>query len=233
MDRRIIRVLMLGVALSGLGVSARAQTVLSLSAIGQQRVMPDEMVASLQVQATAAHAAAAQDAMNSAMKKALDLARAVPGVVATTNSYNVFKITPEDQSVPPKFQASQNLQLVVPSVQGGPPESFSALLAELQQNGLLLNNLDGDLSRDGQLRAQQAAIADAIGQIQAQAAMIAGRLKENVGEIKTLNVNMDGQGPMPPGPRMMMSAMAAPQAAPDRVTVEANVSATIALSSAH
>ena len=41
---------------------------------------------------------------------------------------------------------------------------------------------------------------DAIGQIQAQAAMIAARLKENVGEIKTLNVNMDGQGPMPPGP---------------------------------
>jgi uncharacterized protein YggE len=232
-DRRIIRVLMLGVALSGLGVSARAQTVLTLSAIGQERVMPDEMVASLQVQAMAVHAAEAQDAVNSAMKKALDLARAVPGVVATTNSYNVFKITPDDQSAPPKFQASQNLQLVVPAVQGGPPESFSALLAELQQNGLLLNNLDGDLSRDGQLRAQQAAIADAIGQIQAQAGMIAGRLKENVGEMKTLNVNMDGQGPMPPGPRMMMSAMAAPQAAPGKVTVEANVSATIALSSAH
>jgi uncharacterized protein YggE len=227
--------LVLGVALSGLAATARAQTLLSLSATGRERVAPDEMVASLQVQATATHAAAAQDEVNIAMKKALDLARAVPGVIATTNGYNVFKNTPDDAKAPPKFQASQNLQLVISAPQGSPPDGFSELLAQLQQNGLLLNNLDGDLSRDGQMRVQEVAIGDAIGQIQAQAAMIAGRLKENIGEIKTLNVNTDGQGPLIPTPRMMMlsAAMARPQAAPDKVTVQADVSATIALTSTH
>ena len=93
------------------------------------------MVASLQVQATAAHAAAAQDAVNSAMKKALDLARAVPGVVATTNGYNVFKITPDDQSAPPKFQASQNLQAGDTGRHGGPPGVFRRCLPSCSKTG--------------------------------------------------------------------------------------------------
>jgi uncharacterized protein YggE len=223
---RMIRMLALGAALSGLAGAARAQTLLSLGATGQVRVVPDEMVASLQVQASATRAADAQDTVNRAMKKALDLAHAVQGVVATTNGYNVFKNTPDNAATPPQFQASQTLQLVIPAPEGNPPDRFTALLGQLQQNGLLLNTLDGDLSRDGQLSAQQDAIGDAIGQIQAQAAMIAGRLKENISEIKTLNVNVDMPGPMP---RMMMMAAAAPQAAPDKVTVQVNVSATMVL----
>jgi uncharacterized protein len=223
---RMMRMLVFGAALSALAGAAQAQTLLSLGATGQVRVVPDEMVASLQVQASAARAADAQGAVNRAMKKALDLAHAVQGVVATTNGYNVFKNTPDNAATPPQFQASQTLQLVIPAPQGPPPDRFTALLGQLQQNGLLLNTLDCDLSRNGQLSAQQDAIGDAIGQIQAQAAMIAGRLKENISEIKTLNVNVDMPGPMP---RMMMMAAMAPQAAPDKVTVQVNVSATMML----
>jgi uncharacterized protein YggE len=232
---RMIRGMVLGGAVCGFAcgfaVAAQAQTMLSLSATGQADVAPDEMVASLQVQASTPQAAAAQDAVNGAMAKALAMARAVAGVAATTNGYQVFKTTSENAATPPQFQASQNLMLVIPAAEGVPPDRFTALLGRLQQDGLLLNTLEGDLSRAGQARAGQAAIADGIGQIQAQAAMIAARLNMKVGAIKTLDVN--ASGPVGPAPRVMMSAaMAPPQAAPDRVTVQVNVSAMIALTSA-
>jgi uncharacterized protein len=215
-------------------VPARAQTELNLAATGQTLVEPDEMTASLQVQAASARAATAQADVNSAMRKALALAKAVPGVTATTGAYSVFE-DGSDDTKPPVFQASQSLQLVMPAPGGVPPDRFTALVGQLQQNGLLLNNLDGDLSSAGQESAEQGAIADAIGQIQAQAAMIAGDLKKNVGEIKTLNVNMNMPEAVMRAPRAMMMAagMPPPQAAPDKVTVQANVSATIELTLPH
>lgn len=232
---RVIRGAVLAGALSGFtcagALVARAQTVLNLSAVGQADAIPDEMVASLQVQETAPQAEAAQAAVNAAMTKALGMARAVPGIVATTNGYQVFKTAAENAATPAQFQASQILALVMPAPGGVPPDRFTSLLGQLQQNGLLLNTLDGHLSRAGQARAGQAAIADGIGQIQAQAAMIAARLNMRVGGIKTLDVNVNA--PMLVAPKaMLMSAMAPPQAAPDKVTVQANISATIALTSA-
>lgn len=229
---RLLGVAMIGGAICGSAVAAQAQTILNLSATGQTEVAPDEMVAAMQVQASASQAAAAQGAVNAAMQKALELAQAVPGVVATTNGYNVFQTNADNGAAPPKFQASQNLRLVILASDGVPPGRFTALLSQLQENGLLLNTLEGDLSRVGHVRAGQAAVVDGIDQIEAQAAMVAARLKMRVGGIKTLSVN--GSSPEPgPVPRvMMMSAMAPPQAAPDKVTVQANVSATMTLLSA-
>jgi uncharacterized protein len=213
---------------------ARAQTELNLAATGQKLVAPDEMTASLQVQAASPRAAAAQGEVNGAMSKALALAKAVSGVTATTGSYSVFEDS-SDSAKPPVFRASQSLQLVIPAPGGVPPDGFTALVGQLQQDGLLLNGLDGDLSGNGQESAERSAIADAIGQIQAQAAMIAGDLRKNVGEIKTLNVNVNMPEAVMRAPRAMMmaAAMPPPQAAPDKVTVQANVSATIELTSQH
>jgi uncharacterized protein YggE len=217
------------------GVPARAQTELNLAATGQKLVEPDEMIASLQVQAASSRAATAQADVNSAMQKALALAKAVSGVTATTSSYSVFEDA-SDSAKPPKFRASQSLQLVMPAPGGVPPDRFTALVGQLQQNGLLLNSLDGDLSSSGQTNAEQGAIADAIGQIQAQAAMIADNLKKNVSEIKTLNVNVNMPQVIMRAPQAMMKAAempTPPQAAPDKVTIQANVSATIELTSSH
>ena len=215
-------------------VPARAQTELNLAATGQKLVEPDEMTASLQVQAASVRAATAQADVNSAMQKALALAKGVAGVTATTGSYSVYE-DGSDNAKPPVFRASQSLQLAMPAPGGVPPDGFAALVGQLQQNGLLLNNLDGDLSGSGQESAEQSAIADAIGRIQAQAAMIAGELKKNVGEIKTLNVNVNMPQVAMRAPRAMMmaAAMPPPQAAPDKVTVQANVSATIELTLPH
>jgi uncharacterized protein YggE len=114
---------------------------------------------------------------------------------------------------------------------GIPPADFTSLVGQLQSQGLLLNSLDGNLSAAGQAAANQGAIDDAIHQIQAQAAAVAATLGEHVGSVQSLNVNLNSPGPVMRTPMMMMAAAAAPppQAAPGKVTIQANVTATIEL----
>ncbi len=213
--------------------AAHAQTDLTIVATGQVSVPPDEASAALTVQAQDATAAKAQAAVNAAMAKALALAKAVPGVKIVTGGYSSYAVTP-DNNAPQQFAAQQTLQLSIMAPAGAPPAAFSNLLGTLQQDGLLLNSLSGDLSDAGQRQAQQAAITDALVQIQAQAASIAASLHEQVGTIKSLNVNAASN----PGPRPMMMAMAmkdsapAPQSAPDNVQITASVTADIGLNRA-
>lgn len=213
--------------------AAWAQTDLTIAATGQASVPPDEASAALTVQAQDATAAKAQAEVNTAMAKALALAKAVPGVKIVTGGYSSYTVTP-DNNAPQQFAAQQTLQLSIMAPAGAPPAAFSNLLGALQQDGLLLNSLSGDLSDAGQRQAQQAAITDALAQIQAQAASIAASLHEQVGTIKSLNVNAASN----PGPRPMMMAMAmkdsapAPQSAPDNVQITASVTADLGLNRA-
>lgn len=223
--RRLVFLLPLCAVLPG--GAAAAQTVLNISATGEWRVAPDEMVAALTVQASAPKAAAAQGLVNQAMLRAQAAARTVGGVTATTSNYSVEQVSPEN--APPRFQASQDLQLVAAAPGGVPTGAFTALVGALQQDGLLLNSFDGDLSRAGQRAAESAAIADAIQQIQAQASGVAAVLKENVGGIKNLSVNAAPPAPLR-GPVLMMAARATPpQAAPGQISVRADVTAVIEL----
>ncbi len=213
--------------------AAQAQTDLTIAATGQVSVPPDEATAALTVQAQDATAAKAQGEVNTAMAKAMAEAKAVPGVKVTTGGYGSYTVNP-DNDAPQQYAAQQTLQLSMMAPAGAPSSAFSNLIGTLQQNGLLLNSLSGDLSDAGQRQAQQAAITDALAQIQAQASSIAASLHEQAGPIKSLNVNAVANiGPRP----MMMMAMAkdaapAPQSAPDNVQVTANVTADIVLNKA-
>jgi uncharacterized protein YggE len=211
--------------------TAQAQTVLTVAANGSNTVDPDQIAASLDVQSSAASAAAAQAGVNHEMKQALAAARGTAGVTATTGDYSVYQNSPDNGgAAKPVYQASQTLSLSMAAPDGVPPAGFTSLVGQLQSQGLLLNSLDGNLSARGQEAANQGAIDDAIHQIQSQAAAVAARLGEHVGKFQTLNVNLNSPGPIMRAPMMMMAAAApAPQAAPGSVTVQANVTATIAL----
>lgn len=219
-----------GVMLASLGLAApaAAQTMLNLSANGSSSADPDRINASLDVQFSAADAAEAQAEVNRAMAKALGAARSVSGVTATTGDYSVYQTTP-DNGQKPAYRASQNLRLSMAAPGGAPPGGFTTLLGQLQQKGLLLNSLNGDLSPHAQEAAEASAIKDAIRQIEAQARAVAATLNEHVGKIQTLNVNLNLPGPVLRAAPMMMATAAPPQAAPAQVTVQANVTATIAL----
>lgn len=207
---------------------ARAQTALTIAATGQSAIPPDEATASLTVQAQDVSAAQAQAEVNKAMAKALALARAVMGVHAVTEGYESYAVTPDN--APRQFTARQTLRLAMAAKDGVPPAAFANLLGTLQQDGLLLDRLSADVSEPRQRQAQQAAIADAMAQIHAQAAAIAAGLHEQAGAIKSLNVDASAL----PGPRrfQVMAASAsfsAPQSAPDNVQFTASVTAEIAL----
>jgi uncharacterized protein YggE len=216
--------------LAGLAAPAAAQTVLSLSATGTVLAAPDEITASLNVQASATKASTAQADVNRVMQKALAASKAVAGVTATTADYNVNQTT-NDAGTITGYQASQTLNLTMPAPGGTPPAAFTNLVGQLQNDGLLLNALDGDLSPAGRQAAGMQAIDAAIGQVQAQAAGVAKTLGESVGPMKTLNVSLDNGGPVMPMRMMAMAATASapPQAAPGPVSVSATVSAEIAL----
>ncbi len=191
--------------------------------------MPDQMTASLNVQASAPTAAVAQAAVNKAMAKALAEARAVNGVTATTDSYSVQQ-TNADDSQKPVFQASQTLNLTMPAPGGTPAAAFTNLVGALQQQGLLLNTLDGQLSAAGADAASSQATVDALHRLRAEADAIAATLGDKVGEMKTISVDTNNGGPIMPGRMMMMKAEAPPpQAAPGPVTIQVTVSATITL----
>jgi len=214
-------------------MAAQAQTDLTIAATGQVSVPPDEATAALTVQAQDTTAAKVQAEVNTVMAKALALAKAVPGVKVTTGGYGSYTVNP-DNNAPQQFAAQQTIQLSMMAPAGAPSADFSNLLGTLQQNGLLLNSFSGDLSDTGQRQAQQAAITDALTQIQAQASSIATNLHEQVGIMKSLNVNAAANSE--PRPMMMMAmaknAAPAPQSAPDNVQVTASVTAEIALNHA-
>jgi uncharacterized protein YggE len=209
---------------------AAAPTVLTVSANGSNTVDPDQMVASLDVQSSAASAAQAQAGVNREMKQALAAARGTAGVTATTGDYSVYQNSPDSGSAAkPVYQASQTLALSMAAPDGIPPAAFTSLVGQLQSQGLLLNTLDGNLSAAGQEAANQGAIDDALHQIQAQAAAVAARLGEHVGRFQSLSVNLNSPGPIMRAPMMMAAAAPPPQAAPGEVTIQADVTATIEL----
>ncbi len=218
--RRLGLAVVLGLAWAG---AARAQTVLSIAATGTVVTAPDEMEASLDVQKTAASAAAAQDAVNLLMAKALASARKVNGVAATTAGYNVF----ETQNA--AYQASQTLNLTMAAPGGVPPPAFTNLVGALQQDGLQLNSLDGELSAAGADAASRAAVIDALQRLRSESNAVAAALGDKAGEIKTITIDSNNPGPVMPGLAMAMKAAALPQSAPGPVTVQVTVEATILL----
>jgi uncharacterized protein YggE len=212
---------------AGHASAAPAETVLTLSATGSVTVPPDQMVASLQAQESAPTAPLAQAAVNQLMATALSESRATAGVTAVTTDYSVSETDPENNQKP-SFQASQTLNLTIAAPGGAPPDAFTALVGNLQQQGLLLNTLDGQLSAAGADVASRTATTNALHRLQADAAAIAATLGDKVGDIKTLSIDAGSPGPI--APRMMMMAAAAPpQAAPGPVTIQVTAQATITL----
>jgi uncharacterized protein YggE len=213
--------------LAGGAALAASPTVLTLSATGSVTVPPDQMVASLEAQGAAPSAAQAQDEVNRMMASALGQARATAGVTAVTADYTVSETDPQN-SGPPSYQASQTLNLTIAAPGGAPPAPFTALVGKLQQQGLLLDTLDGQLSEAGADAARRAATIAALHRLKADAGAIAAALGDKVGDIQTLSIDAGNPGPV--APRMMMMAAAAPpQAAPGPVTIQVTAGATITL----
>ncbi|MGA9866935.1 MAG: SIMPL domain-containing protein, partial [Acetobacteraceae bacterium] len=143
---------------------ARADTILDLSETGHVSAQPDEIAASLRAEATAPAPDAAQAAVNQAMKRALDAARATQGVTVNTGQYSVWLAEPPPPPHPgaaragsPTWHASQTLDLT-----GHDGHSMLALVGALQGQGMAVQALAWQLSPDATRTALEAALRQAV-----------------------------------------------------------------------
>jgi uncharacterized protein YggE len=93
-----VRTTLLGTALLAAGLfscaaAARADTVLNLTVTADVTVMPDELVAQLTAQADAPSAGDAQAQVNAMIAKALEAAKPLQAVTASTTTYSVWHQT--------------------------------------------------------------------------------------------------------------------------------------------
>lgn len=214
----IRRLLLVAALLAPLPALAQSETRLRLSESGSATVQPDEVTASLRIEARAGTAAAAQEQVNRAMAAALAIARGTQGVRATTGHYNA-RADREKQ----EFVAQQSLNL-----RG--PEAVIALVGQLQSEGLLLDHVQWQLSEAAQRQGRDEATRAAIRAVQERGAAIARDLGLRVAALRDLYVEAS------PEARPMMAARAMAAAAPtpptvtaEEITVTARVTADLIL----
>jgi predicted secreted protein len=222
--------------LAGLSAAARAQpaappaaaapapgeTLLRLSETGEVSRAPDELRLDLRAEARGTEAAAVQAQVNRAVQAALERARSVEGVRASTTGY----WTDREGAPGRAWVASQRIAL-----RGNDPAPLLELAGALQAQGLALDNMAWGLSREQTQAARQEAGRLAIEQLRVRAAAVADQLGMQVAGIRQISLD----APEPPMPRMAMAMRAEarpappPAAAPEDVTIAANLTAEVVL----
>lgn len=184
------------------------------------------MTASLQASAQTPHSAAAQDQVNRTMAKALRETDSIKGLRATTGDYSV---NPTD-SKQTAWRAQQTLILRFDAAPGSSAaKPVRDLIGQLQADGMMLQSLRGILSQQSERETRARAIADAASQLQAEAKATATALGEQVGPLRT--VQLDVATPIRPVMHtMMLAARAAPPVArSSSIEERVSLSATIML----
>jgi len=196
-------------------------TVLRLSETADVTRAPDEIRATLQAEARAATAAGAQEAVNRAMTAALEAARGVPGVTASTGAYRTYR-----QEDPVRWVANQSL-----SLRSGDQAKLLELVGTLQARGLAVNGISYELTREATRTARQEAASIALDALRRRAEGVAEQLGMKVERIAEVQLETNEVGA--PRPMMMQSsaarAAAPPVAQAEDVVVPATIQAVVVL----
>ena len=213
----IRRLLLLAALLAPLPALAQSETRLRLSESGSATVQPDEVTASLRVEVRATTAAEAQEQVNQAMAAALAAAREVAGLRATTGHYAARADRDKQE-----FVAQQSLNL-----RGG--EAVIALIGRFQAEGLLLDQVQWQLSEAAQRQGRDAATRAAIRAVQERGAAIARDLGLRVVALRDLYVEAGPEARPMMAARAMAAAPTPPSVTAEEITVTARVTADLLL----
>ena len=136
----------------------------TLTAAATASVTNDRMQATLRAEADNADAAAAANAVNTRMAKALARAKATAGVEASTSGYSSFQIT--DKANVTRWRVAQTLKL-----EGSDFAALSTLVSQLQADGgLVIDGTQFHVSEASRNKAEEALTQQAIKSWQARAA---------------------------------------------------------------
>jgi len=206
---------------------ANDQSTLQLSETAQRDVARDLLHATLAAEATDPDAGKVQSAINQRMSTATARIKQVAGVTLETGGYSVYRETPDKQ--PPRWHGSQTVNLT--------SKDFAALLnlvGTLQQQGLVIQSLAPDISRDARQSVEDALTDEALTRLKQRADRIAATAGVKLQGIRTLTVGNVNAPPPIIRPLMRMSAAEAlpappPVAEPGNATVSVTATAEFAL----
>lgn len=211
------------------------QTVINLSTSERVEVDQDLLVATLRYEAQNKDARALQNEINTAMKKAVDLAKEKSTVKVTTQQYYVY---PQDYDPEPQdngkmrkteriWNGNQSLE-----IKSTTPDDVLELTQKMQDLGLVVSGLGYTLSPDKAEDTRDGLMEAALEKLKAKAERAAKALGKSDAALLEVNVDAGGYYPQP----MMMSAaadmgmarmekVAAPVAAPGQTEITMTVSA--------
>jgi predicted secreted protein len=212
------------------------QTVINLSTSERVEVDQDLLVATLRYEAENKDARALQNEINTAMKKAVDMAKEKSTIKVTTQQYYVY---PQDFDPDPKnngtlkkteriWRGNQSLE-----IKSATPDDVLELVGKMQDLGLVVSGLGYTLSPDKAEDTRDGLMEAALEKLKAKAGRAAKALGKSDASLLEVNVDAGGYYPQP----MMMSAMAdmggsarmekmaAPVAAPGQTEITMTVSA--------
>lgn len=213
-------------------------TSVRLSAEARRMVPQDRLQATLNIEASAKTAVAAQAAINSKMQAALAVAKRVEGVKPTTGGYNVWKQyenepqpkpgmtgwTPEQREKHAYWQANQQLNL-----DGADKEVVLKLVGTLQEQGFAVQGLNFYLSREATDALRDDLTEEALDTIKQRAERMAKVL--GMRTVRYAQIDLDGNRPpvMPMMARAMKVEMMAADAgsAPAAQAGESEVAVTV------
>lgn len=210
-----------------LQVPASDQSTLHLSETAQRDVPRDLLRATLAAEATDPDAGKVQATINQRMSAATTRIKQVAGVAIETGGYSVYRETPDKQ--PPRWHGSQTVELT--------SKDFAALLSligTLQQQGLVIQSLAPDISREARQSVEDALTDEALTRLKQRADRIAATAGVKLQGIRTLAVGNVNAPPPIVRPLMRMAGLEAapappPVAEPGNATVSITATAEFAL----
>ena len=230
MSSRVVLCMASGLLAASLAAPAPAQealrTTLVLSETAAREVAQDTLVALLAARAEATTPRAAQAEVNQAMTVAIGKADAVTGVRAATAGYRVYQEYDRDGE-PRGWVAEQDLRLTAREA-----APLLELAGVLQEDGLLLNGLNYQLSAEARRAIEDELALEAIAALRRRAEEVAASVAMAVETIATLRVGaVADEPPIRPMMRTSMAEAAAapPVALPDVEIVSTRVQAELIL----
>lgn len=201
-------------------------TVLYVRETAIAAVPPDILTATLRAESRGEIPAKVQQAVNGTVGDALAKARTAADVTATTGSYRVYEAawpTPPVKGETPEkplWVATQTLTL-----SSRMPDKLLDLAGQMQQSGLLLVDVQGEVGRALRHSTQEKLSKDALALLQAQAKAAAEAMGMKIVGYKSIRLEKGADiAPVRPMMRVMAGAAAAP--VPSAEPAEQQISVT-------
>ena len=201
------------------------QVVLSISATERKEVAQDLLVGTLSYVVTNRDAGVVQNDINTAMTKALEIARKAEKIKVSTGAYQVYEtVIPRTEER--QWRGEQSLTL-----KSGDAKALLDLAGELQKLGLTMNGLSYTLDPETAVKVQDSLMESALKQLQERANRAAAALGKTGAALRDVSVQSDNMPyPQPYLARSMKMEsaamdMAAPVAEAGETTITLTVSA--------